>query len=126
MEDVTTHGPLFDGRALAIMSTLLENIKTGITNTGENEIHNRLGQVLKNPTGFYESKIHTERQMNDRVITDTPVIYGPWLEGVGSRNKTTRFKGYATFRLISQKLNAEVPAIIAGTVTKSVGELNGI
>jgi hypothetical protein len=31
-------------------------------------------------------------------------VYGPWLEGVGSRNNTTRFKGYHAFRNAAQAL----------------------
>jgi hypothetical protein len=46
------------------------------------------------------------------VVTDTPVVYGPWLEGVGSRNApTTRFPGYHTFQLVSQKIDGEAGSL---------------
>lgn len=32
------------------------------------------------------------------VIYDSGVVYGPWIEGVGTRNAASRFKGYAMFR----------------------------
>jgi hypothetical protein len=32
-------------------------------------------------------------------------VYGPWLEGVGSRNfPVTRFRGYHAFRVAAQEL----------------------
>ena len=43
------------------------------------------------------------------IITDGNVIYGPWLEGISSRNQSTRFKGYATFRKTGQWLNKQIP-----------------
>src|SRR3546814_20243239 len=34
--------------------------------------------------------------------------YGPWLEGVGSRNNTTRFKGYHAFRKAADALDRRI------------------
>lgn len=96
--DVDTHGPLFDGRATAAISAYLDASEQEIGQYGTNVIRNNLGTVLKHPTGHYQSRIMTDRVEGNSVISDDKVIYGPWLEGVGSRNKTTRFKGYATFR----------------------------
>jgi hypothetical protein len=81
---------------------------------GFNMVHARLRRVLKHPTGYYQSFIQTERKVDSTEINDgwptsgTPV-YGPWLEGTGSRNSpVTRFKGYRTFRLVAQRMNAQV------------------
>ena len=56
-------------------------------------------------SGHYRSNIHgeTPSSLHGR-IHDSNVVYGPWLEGVGSRNDTTRFKGYAIFRNVKQGL----------------------
>jgi hypothetical protein len=35
-------------------------------------------------------------------------VYGPWLEGVGSRNATTRFKGYRAFRKAANALERHI------------------
>ena len=58
-----------------------------------------------NPTGHYRRSIHGDlaSSLHGR-IHDSNVVYGPWLEGVGSRNDTTRFKGYAIFRNVKQGL----------------------
>jgi hypothetical protein len=43
-------------------------------------------QVLQHPTGYYQSKITVERAGTGYRVTDQGVVYGPWLEGTGSRN----------------------------------------
>jgi hypothetical protein len=50
-------------------------------------------------------------QAHGSVVQDGGVIYGPWLEGVGSRNRTTRFKGYFTFRRTTAQLNVRATPI---------------
>jgi hypothetical protein len=48
------------------------------------------------------------------------VIYGPWLEGTGSRNATTRFKGYASFRRAAQVTRSRVRHIAGGVVSQYI------
>lgn len=56
------------------------------------------------------------------VVSDSNAVYGPWLEGVSSRNQTTRFKGYAIFRKTAQKIGK-----IAGDVLgKHIGKLTKV
>lgn len=47
----------------------------------------------------------------DTIVTTELAMYGPWLEGTGSRNMTTRFKGYHGYRLAAGELDAEAEAI---------------
>jgi hypothetical protein len=72
-----------------------------------------LNKFIKHPTPYYETQIHIER-MDDLTISvnDRGVIYGPWLEGTSSRNQTTRFKGYASFRKALQKTESRVQQIV--------------
>jgi len=61
-------------------------------------------------TGNYRRNVSAEvRPSLSVVLSDGGVIYGPWLEGVSSRNQSTRFKGYATFRKTGQWLNKQIP-----------------
>lgn len=121
-------GPVFTGAAQAVAHLFIYKLQERIGKEGVNRIHDRLHEVLKHPTGYYESKIHTERQSNDLVITDTPVIYGPWLEGVGSRNQSTKFKGYSTFRTVAKKLQRDTGAIALAELKAGgyLGDMNGI
>lgn len=103
---------------LDMLQTLGDEIPLGmdealeeIAREGRDMVLSRLGQVLQHPTGYYESRITAEPQGDYWTVTDGGVIYGPWLEGVGRRNQTTRFKGYSTFRRITQELQRVAPKI---------------
>lgn len=105
-------GPVFDGKAEAALDRFAKAAQDAIGQKGVDEIRARLASVLKVDRGVYESHIHTERQIDDLVVTDTPIVYGPWLEGTGSRDAPdTRFPGYHTFRLVGQKLDGEAKDI---------------
>lgn len=118
---VTYHGPLFDGEAEAAMHRYVEDVKDTLAQEAYDRIQRRLPTVYKylrgeapvpRDPGRYQASIHIERMMTDRVVTDGGIVYGPWLEGTGSRNfPVTRFKGYATFRRISNEIDAEAESI---------------
>jgi hypothetical protein len=109
---VITSGPLFDGRAENAAERYTEKVKQKIADEGQTRIHAHLSSVLRRDTGIYQSHIHTERQVDDIVLTDTPIVYGPWLEGDGSRNfPKTRFPGYRTFRFVFQGLDRDAEAL---------------
>ncbi|MFF3511534.1 hypothetical protein [Streptomyces sp. NPDC002573] len=92
-------GPLFDGRTAKAMHAYRDEISLRIAEEGEKLIRQRLSVVLQHPTGYYESRISVDRAGDGYRVSDGGVIYGPWLEGTGSRNSpVTRFPGYATFR----------------------------
>jgi hypothetical protein len=109
---VTTSGPFFDGRTQYAIWRAEDDMEREIAQWGMNKVHARLRRVLKNPTGYYQSHIQTQRVMDWTEINDGGrIVYGPWLEGVGSRNyPVTRFKGYRTFRLVAQRMNAQAGA----------------
>jgi hypothetical protein len=88
-------------------------------------IRQRFRVVLQNPTGYYTSRLRVDMTMTDSVITDGGVVYGPWLEGTGSRNKTTRFKGYSTFRWVQQKLNRNGPSIAKTALPRYLRRMGG-
>jgi hypothetical protein len=122
---VERSGPILTGRGREIMGRLSDEISDEVAQEGFNRVHIELGHVLKHPTGYYESKVATDRVSTGiHTVTDGDVIYGPWLEGTSSRNLTTRFKGYTTFRRITQKLDADVPHIAAGPLARALRELS--
>lgn len=53
------------------------------------------------------------------------VVYGAWLEGVGSRNATTRFKGYAQFRKTESWLETQAAPVAERFAQRAVERLNG-
>lgn len=101
----TFSGPFFAPDADARVEEELDEGRHQLSGIAEARVRETLGDVLQHPTGYYESRIETQPLAGDRdLVTDQNVVYGPWLEGIGSRNKDTRFKGYHTFRLVSQSL----------------------
>lgn len=124
--EVDQSGPFFDGRARKALHAWLDDAKEDVARIGVNEVHARLGALLQHPTGAYQSTIVTERvsRFNDQVITDGDVIYGPWLEGTSSRNKTTRFKGYRIFRRARLKLRKIATPIAQAKLSRYIGRMN--
>ena len=58
-------------------------------------------------------------------VHDSGIIYGPWLEGVGSRNyPVTRFKGYSTFRKVAQEIGRKAPQLLTKKTAAMVRKLN--
>lgn len=112
---VTIHidrsGPIFNGEAKLLADRMCHDIQRDVSAAGKGMVLDNLGSSLKHPTGYYESRIRTEPRGNDTAVTDGGVVYGPWLEGTGSRNRTTRFKGYATFRRTTEALRARAREI---------------
>lgn len=88
-----------------------------------NRITRRLDQVLVNPTGYYRRNIVIDRRSVYRGVSDNNVPYGGWLEGVDRRNKTTRFPGYHTFRLVKQELDRDKGRLMEPVITQMVREL---
>lgn len=95
-----------------------------IAQEGVRLVRARLDLVLQNPTGYYRSNIAVKSGTVSRAIWDNKVVYGGWLEGVDPRNRTTRFKGYRTFRIIKQELNRQKVRIAQPAINQYIKELS--
>ena len=75
-------------------------------------------------TGHYARSINGRMVSNlNGVISDSGVVYGPWLEGVSSRNQASRFKGYALWRRTRDKLQGLAHQILLHHVNKAIARL---
>ena len=83
--------------------------------------HSRPG---RGSTGYYASRIHGEVKFLHGIINDGNVIYGRWLEGVSSRNQSTRFKGYRSFQRTATWLNRNKRKVLEAHVKKFVSQVN--
>lgn len=108
--------------AAARMVILINEV---LAQEGVNRVKARLDSSLKKPTGYYKSNIQVDRKATYRGVTDSGVPYGGWLEGVDSRNKTTRFKGYWAFRTAREGLNKDKERIAQPLVDNFIREMNG-
>jgi hypothetical protein len=108
---VATQGPLFTRAAADKMVKAVNSATRELVQKGEQRLAEQLrprpaGVYLsveqagpgKASTGNYRRNISTEFKNMSAIIYDGNVVYGPWLEGIGSRNATSRFKGYGVYR----------------------------
>lgn len=109
---MTEHGTIFhEVPSSRVVHQMADHIEREVAREGEDMIHRALHEVLRHPTGYYESRVTVHASAGGVEIDGDNVIYGPWLEGVGSRNATTRFKGYFTFRRVAQELDRKAQRI---------------
>lgn len=127
MSEYTIHvrGPLFDGRAVPVTRDMCAAIVDEVAAQAQADVMTNLNASIKHPTPYYETQVvTTHRGLLERSVNDHGVIYGPWLEGTGSRNRTTRFKGYASFRRATQTTKAKANALAEHAITRLIGRLN--
>jgi hypothetical protein len=100
----SSRGPLFDGRARAAANAYVNRLERDLAEEGLNILRGEMHRVFRNPTGYYESRCQV---IEGHKISDSRVVYGPWLAGIGSRNyPVTKFKGYDHWIVTRDKLNA--------------------
>lgn len=122
---VTMTGPLLDGMAPKEIDAFMAEATETVAQEGLDMVRRELRSVLRDPTGHYESKVQTNQVRDDFVVNDSGVVYGPWLEGVSSRNRSTRFKGYSTFRRTAQRLQDRAVEIAERVLPEYLRRLNG-
>jgi len=123
MGEVKLSGPLFDGRAKRVTAQMADEAGEAIADQGVNDVRQIVALAAHHRTGNYESHVVTDRAGADRVVNDSGIIYGPWLEGVASRNTRSRFKGFAAFRRTAQRLQDRAVVIAEPAVRKRMGQL---
>lgn len=113
-------GPIFSRSAKMHIDRAARSMVRKTSDLGEQRLNRMLrprpaGVYLSvgqggNSTGHYRRNLHTNFDSAGlrALITDGKVIYGPWLEGVSSRNSRTRFKGYASFRRTADWLRGNI------------------
>lgn len=124
IETIVT-GPVLAGHPTEVVDIFMHAMESDLSAEGLRRVHDRLGRVLKHPTGYYESRVIRTTRGSGYAVTDSRVIYGPWLEGTGSRNQTTRFKGYRTFRTVGQQLDNDAEVFLQRDINRMTEVLNG-
>ncbi len=119
-------GPWFDARSPEIMSDLVHDLVKSVADQGLAEWQYNLDRSIQFPTPYYETQVTSQRVADDLyVVHDRGIVYGPWLEGVGERNKSTRFKGYFAQRRAVHTLLLKIKALAEPIVARHVGRMNG-
>lgn len=123
---MTVSGPFFDTRLERGMHDMVETVSRDVAKSGDLDVHAHEHIFFRNPTGNYEAHIRTDKIADGtfRVWDGGTIVYGPWLEGVGSRNKTTHFKGYFIMRLVTQGLSGRAKGIADSTIARMIARIN--
>jgi hypothetical protein len=139
-------GPLFDNRGLtklgqAVNGGIRELVQMGeerlahkfrpqgSTNLEDNDsgIFLSVEQVGKKNAsqGHYRRNIKSKMKDLHAVIEDGMVVYGPWLEGIGSRNgPRPRFPGYRQFRITENYLQKKSNKVFTAHLSSFVRKMN--
>lgn len=140
MNEVIVAGPVFDGRAIALGAKATQAVRDAVAAEGARLVGAAFAASIRNGTGaFLDSITVVDRStvfttdgysMSVSAGPDTDIVttdiasYGPWLEGVGSRNETTAFKGYHGYRQAAQELDTRAQAIAATAAAPFVEAMN--
>jgi hypothetical protein len=125
---VTLSGPLFDGTAAQVMSDGAAAARHKLAAVAADRAQgllsasirrSRSGAALHSVTTTDASRTYATGKYQlpvaagagETVVTSDLATYGPWLEGTGSRNQSTRFKGYQSFRMAAQQLDGEAQGL---------------
>ena len=134
--DVKVSGPLFQAGAPAVIRAAAQSAVAELVQLGEQRLDATLrprpagvylsveqAQKRKASTGHYRRSLHAVVKDLHGRIADGNVVYGPWLEGISSRNQSTRFKGYASFRRTAQWLQKQARKVMEAHVRRLRGRL---
>jgi hypothetical protein len=144
---VNLKGPFFKNRD-RIMAEAINDAVNNLVELGEQRLDMKLrpkpmgvfktrGEAGRQAsTGNYRRNVHGDVRKVHSLrgsqktavgrIHDSGMVYGPWLEGTSSRNRTTRFKGYAQFRKTKQWLDKKSDGIAKHHVNRARRRLNGM
>ena len=122
---ILTSGPLFT-RGSGPVREAGKNIVADLVEKGEREVKLQLFPGHGLVTGNYRRSINGEivRDLNG-LVHDSNVVYGPWLEGVSSRNQRSRFKGYHMFRNARQTVQRIAKGVANKRIAEAVRKLGG-
>jgi hypothetical protein len=123
--DFEMSGPLFDGRAGKALDEYVLAAEQHLAEQGEAMVERHFKARVRNPTGYYQSHIRNRAVADGHLITDSRVIYGPWLEGTSQRNRETRFKGYASFRRTTQQLDRSAAVLAESIIDPYLARMGG-
>lgn len=114
-------GWILRGNARQVVHNAVEEASRAVADQGVNEVRGQLRHYLQHSTGHYASLIQTDRRQADYAVTDGGAVYGPWLAGVPSAVRGTRFRGYPHWRRATERLNQQAAGIVGHILEQRLG-----
>lgn len=129
---VSLHGPVAEGYSDTIIDDYVDDMVWEVGAQGLANVNTVLNTSIQNPTPYYE----TQTTLNwgvfagagaNVIVHDRGIIYGPWLEGIGSRNfPKTSFRGYHAFEKGAIALNdGQALRVAEAVLTRYMPKLRG-
>jgi hypothetical protein len=125
---VSATGPLADGMAETAVREWLAATVGAIADEGVRMLRDFPMDKTGRATGAFAANLHVMRRGLDAVIPGpmiSGVTWGPWLEGVSKRNRSTRFRGYHLFRQTRDRLQEKAPGIAEEELAKYIDAMGG-
>jgi hypothetical protein len=123
---VTVSGPLFEPGADRVLDEMRDDLAGRLAAEGKRRVLAVLDASLRKPTGAYRDRITQYGPVGGQArVHDQQGIYGPWLNGTGSRNKSSRFKGYGHFKKTTQVLRQAAKPLGRQVVAEHLHKLGG-
>lgn len=118
-------GPVFRPAEVRAWSTAVtRQVETAVAEYALWRVKAYNAHDFKHPTGRYRSHLRVVRR-GAIEVNDSGSVYGPWLEGTGSRNARSRFKGYWHWRRTAQDVERQASRIGNAVVAQAVRRLGG-
>lgn len=118
-------GPMFDGRAKVQLQRACDDITRRVAILGASMVRSTQHTTFKQETPYYRLQNEARPDPPGWMVWDRNVIYGPWLEGVGSRNfPATRFRGYFIYRRTTQILDRRAGVMADYIMHEWMGGMN--
>lgn len=124
-------GPLFDSRATGWSREMTEEIRQAIGDFLLDTWVSAMDASFRFNGHVYESTARVVERDGATVVNDgwgetNELEYGPWLEGIGSRNSpVTKFPGYHSLRTAAVATERQIPQIAQPIVDEYVERING-
>ena len=132
--NIEVKGPLFTSGAPLIMNQAVRDAEEAVADETRRRVKLAGQTAFRYDSvprrGYYPGNwlrhVYSEAKVGYHQVGDSGIIYGHWLEGTGSRNRTTRFKGYFMWRKTYQEMNRTgALQVAAPIIRRAVQVLNG-
>ena len=125
----TFSGTFFETSPGERLRRMAADVQSDIAKAAEDTWQAYMDASFRHNSGRYQSHVNIAKRDKDLVVNygwpDSGLEYGPWLEGVGSRNSpVTRFPGYFALRRAAETTERNVGDLAEPVVAKAVEELN--
>lgn len=128
---VRVEGPLADGSAEEAVREWMRETVAELARRGVEQIRvssDAMNRSGRGGTGRAAAGVRAEDRGDTQVISGG-IAEGeyswPWLEGTSKRNRTTRFKGYHTFRDTARHLNDEAGQVAEDKLQEYLPQMGG-